>query len=70
MKFIDEAIEVDRVTLDCFKVYIGVGGSGKIAGESIRLGEVVLIAAAMKKYPIEPEGRLELLETYIDASAQ
>lgn len=63
---IDEKITLDRVDLDCFKIYIGVGGSGKVAGEQIKLGEVILVPALLKSYQIEPEGRLELLETYIE----
>lgn len=65
---IDEKFEVDRLNLDCFKIYIGIGGKGKISGESIQMGEVILIPASMKNYTIEPEGTLDLLETYIDAS--
>lgn len=60
--------KISRLELDCFKIYVGVGGSGKIEGESIKFGEVMLIPACMKEYSIEPEGELELLETYIDAS--
>ncbi len=65
---LDEQVELDRLSLDCFKIYIGIGGNGKIAGEAIQMGEVILIPASMKNYSIEPEGTLELLETYIDAS--
>ena len=67
---INTHFNVDRATLDSFKIYIGVGGSGKVAGETIKLGEVFLIPATLKNYIIEPEGELELLETYIDASAK
>jgi len=59
-------IDLDRAELDSFKIYIGVGGIGKIAGESISFGEVMLVPASMKKYNIEPEGNLELLESYIE----
>lgn len=66
-KFIvNERIELNRADLDCFKIYIGVGGAGIIAGEPIRLGEVILIPASMKSFEIEPEDALELLETYIE----
>ncbi|MEQ8907126.1 type I phosphomannose isomerase catalytic subunit [Ekhidna sp.] len=65
---INQKKQIDRKELDCFKIYIGVGGSGKIGNENIKLGDVVLIPAAMKTYNIEPNGELELLETYIDAS--
>lgn len=64
--FLNEKKRISRSELDCFKIYIGVGGSGKIAGESIRFGEVILVPAVMKEYVIEPEGDLELLETYIE----
>lgn len=64
---VDKKLNIDRNDLDCFKIYIGVGGAGKISGESIDLGDVILIPAAMKSYQIEPEGQLELLETYIEA---
>lgn len=63
---LDQKINIDRSKLDCFKIYIGVGGNGKIAGESISFGEIMLVPASMKNYTIEPEGELELLETYID----
>lgn len=63
---IDQKLEIDRSKLDCFKIYIGVGGSAKIAGESISFGEVLLVPANMKKYLIEPDGEVELLETYIE----
>ncbi|MEO9872432.1 type I phosphomannose isomerase catalytic subunit [Ekhidna sp.] len=63
----DKNLKIDRSNIDCFKIYIGVSGSGEIAGESIKLGEVILVPASMKNYTIEPEGKLELLETYIDA---
>lgn len=63
---LDQEMSIDRSKLDCFKIYIGLGGSGVIAGESIKFGEVILVPAALKNYTIEPEGELELLETYID----
>ena len=62
----DQPLEIDRSSLDCFKIYIGIGGSGSIAGETISFGEVMLVPANMKQYTIEPSGQLELLETYID----
>jgi len=62
---LDQAKTINRSELDCFKIYIGVGGTGRIAGENIAFGEVILVPACMKKYTIEPEGQLELLETYI-----
>ncbi|MEM7299226.1 MAG: type I phosphomannose isomerase catalytic subunit [Bacteroidota bacterium] len=62
----NQKIELNRKSIDCFKIYIGVGGSGSIAGETISLGEVLLIPACMKEYTIEPDGELELLETYIE----
>ncbi len=65
---VDSKLEIDRSQLDCFKIYIGIGGKGKIADESIQLGEVLLVPASIKNYQIEPEGELALLETYIDAS--
>lgn len=63
---LDRIIDIDRTDLDCFKVYIGIGGTGTIAGESVQLGDVMLVPANMKNYTIEPEGELELLETYIE----
>lgn len=63
---VDQALDIDRANLDCFKIYIVIAGSGKIAGESTQIGDVLLIPANMKSFSIEPEGRLELLETYID----
>lgn len=63
---LDQTLDLDRSNLDCFKIYIGVGGNGKVAGESIKFGEVMLVPAEMKNYSIEPEGELELLEAYID----
>ncbi|WP_421763798.1 type I phosphomannose isomerase catalytic subunit [Ekhidna sp.] len=64
--FINQKKHISRTELDCFKIYIGVGGTGKIAGESIKFGEVILIPAILKEYEIEPDGELELLETYIE----
>lgn len=62
-------MQIERAKLDCFKIYICVGGSGKIGDVEIQFGEVILIPACMKEYVIEPNGELELLETYIDASS-
>ncbi|WP_424962688.1 type I phosphomannose isomerase catalytic subunit [Ekhidna sp.] len=64
--FLDQPKAINRSALDCFKIYIAVGGSGKIEGEPIKFGEVILVPACMKEYTIEPEGELELLETYIE----
>ncbi|MBC6401088.1 MAG: class I mannose-6-phosphate isomerase [Ekhidna sp.] len=61
----DQNLSIDRSDLDSFKIYIGVGGSGKVAGESITFGEVLLVPASIKAYEIEPDNKLELLETYI-----
>ncbi len=63
---LDKQMEIDRTNLDCFKVYIGVGGSATIAGETLKLGEVMLVPANIKNYSIEPDGEVELLETYIE----
>lgn len=63
---LDKVKEINRQELDCFKIYIGVGGTGKVAGENIDFGDVLLVPADMKSYVIEPEGKLELLETYIE----
>lgn len=63
---LDKVKEINRQELDCFKIYIGVGGLGKVAGENIAFGEVLLVPADMKRYMVEPEGTLELLETYIE----
>ena len=63
---LDKEMNIDRSNLDCFKIYIGVGGSGKIAEETIQFGEVMLVPASMKSYTIEPDSELELLETYIE----
>lgn len=58
-------LRLDRSHLDSFKIYIGVGGSGRIAGEPLRFGEVMLVPAAIKSYDLEPAGHLEVLESYI-----
>ncbi len=63
---LDRKIDLDRSNLDCFKIYIGVGGSASIAGESIAFGEVMLVPANLKNFTIEPDGEIELLETYIE----
>ena len=62
---LNQAKEINRSALDCFKIYICVKGKGLIANEAIQFGEVALVPACMKNYVIEPEGELELLETYI-----
>lgn len=67
---LDQSIDLDRSKLDCFKIYIGVGGSARIAGEPISFGEVMLVPAEMKHYSIEPDGEVELLETYIELQRQ
>ena len=61
----NQKISIDRSELDSFKIYISVKGAGRIAGEAIKLGEVMLVPAAIKKYNIEPDNKLELLESYI-----
>ncbi len=63
---INEPKQINRVELDCFKIYIAVGGSGKIANEPITFGEVLLVPAYLKEYTIEPDNELALLETYIE----
>lgn len=63
---LDKKVQMNHETLDCFKIYIAVGGSGTIANESIRFGEVLLVPANRKQYTIEPDGELELLETYVE----
>lgn len=66
---INATMELDRASLDCFKIYIGIGGSGVVAGETIAFGEILLVPAFMKKYFIEPKDKLTLLEIYIDVSS-
>ncbi|MEM9337268.1 MAG: type I phosphomannose isomerase catalytic subunit [Bacteroidota bacterium] len=61
-----QSLDVNKTELDSFKIYIGVGGSGKIAGETIGFGEVMLVPANVKEYSIEPDNELELLESYIE----
>ncbi|MEQ9402275.1 MAG: mannose-6-phosphate isomerase [Cyclobacteriaceae bacterium] len=61
-----ETFEMDRSSLDCFKIYICVKGNGVVAGERLCFGEVLLVPAQFKSYTIEPEGTMELLETYIE----
>lgn len=63
---VTKGMSLDRSEIDCFKIYIGVGGSGKIANEEIAFGQVLLIPAVMREYTIEPNGTLELLETYVE----
>lgn len=63
---INQTKQINRKELDCFKIYIGVSGRGKIADVDIHFGEVVLVPASLKNYLIEPNGELELLETYIE----
>ena len=61
--------QVDRTGLDCFKIYIGLDGSGTIRcnEQSVGLsqGEVVLIPAQFEKYTFETSSGLTLLESYI-----
>ena len=63
---IDQDLRLDRSDLDCFKIYINVGGEARVAGEQISFGEVMLVPASIKQYSIEPIGTVELLETYIE----
>lgn len=62
---LDRSICLERAALDCFKIYIGINGQGLINGEPIKMGEVMLVPAVFKNIEIEPEGKLEMLETYI-----
>ncbi len=63
---INQTKQINRKELDCFKIYIGVSGRGKIADVDIHFGDVVLVPASLKNYLIEPNEELELLETYIE----
>lgn len=69
---LDQSMTVDLPELDSFKIYTCLEGSARIQyngdqSESITMGEVVLIPAVMTNYTIEPEGRVKLLESYIDS---
>ncbi len=59
-------MKLDRSEWDSFKIYIAVGGEGKIADQNIRMGEVILVPASLKEYQVETDSCLELLETYIE----
>lgn len=68
---LDQAMNIDLSGLDSFKIYICLEGKASIqygegASESIAMGEVILVPALMTNYTIEPEGRVRLLESYID----
>lgn len=69
---LDQPMAIDLPALDSFKIYICLEGSasilyGKKGKENISMGEVVLVPASMTSYTIEPEGRVNLLESYIDS---
>ncbi|MDW3197272.1 MAG: type I phosphomannose isomerase catalytic subunit [Cytophagales bacterium] len=68
---LDQAMTIDLPKLDSFKIYICLEGKANIqyaegASESISMGDVILVPAAMTNYTIEPEGQVKLLESYID----
>ncbi|MEM9894826.1 MAG: type I phosphomannose isomerase catalytic subunit [Bacteroidota bacterium] len=63
---IDEQTMINRSVLDCFKIYISTEGAGTINGVSMKKGSVLLIPAMIKEISVEPEGQMELLETYIE----
>ena len=69
---LDKAMPIDHSELDSFKIYICLAGSATIqyeeaSSESIAMGEVILVPASLSNYTIEPEGRVKLLESYIDS---
>ncbi len=69
---LDQAMVINMPTLDSFKIYICLEGAAKICygtgrKETISMGEVILIPADMHNYTIEPEGQVNLLESYIDS---
>lgn len=68
---LDQEMIIDLPELDSFKIYICLEGKANIqygaeGSESISMGEVVLVPAALTHYTIEPERQVKLLESYID----
>lgn len=68
---LDKKHDINHTELDSFKVYICTKGEAEIITDneertSIQFGETVLMPACIKNYAIEPKGKVELLETYIE----
>lgn len=67
---IEKDIELDYKSLDSFVIYICTEGSAEIADNnnntiSIKQGESILIPATTKNVKVKPNGKVNLLETYI-----
>jgi len=67
---IDKEISIDNTSLDSFVIYMCVSGKGiKLRSnnfeEIIKIGETILVPAAINKFDIIPLGMSELLEIYI-----
>jgi mannose-6-phosphate isomerase len=62
-------LERDIKSLDSFVIYICLDGKGEILyGDDrshLKMGEVILIPAALNRYTLKPDNHLKLLETYI-----
>ena len=52
--------------IDSFIIYMCLKGQGTINGETIRYGESILIPAELNEILIEPDNKMELLESYVE----
>jgi len=62
-------LERDIKSLDSFVIYICLDGKGEIMYSddrvNLKMGDVLLIPAALNRYTLKPDNHLKLLETYI-----
>ncbi|XOV92764.1 MAG: type I phosphomannose isomerase catalytic subunit [Bacteroidota bacterium] len=67
---ISDTYHVDHKSLDCFKIYVILEGTGSIQFGSDEIsfqkGEVILVPATLKDYTFETTGDVTMLESYID----
>ncbi|PLW99863.1 MAG: mannose-6-phosphate isomerase [Marinilabiliales bacterium] len=70
--YADQPVLKNIIELDSFVIYMVVEGACSLKYEEgkigMKLGETVLIPAAMGNIVIEPDGKLKLLEIFIDAA--
>lgn len=67
---LDKPITLQKSDSNSFRIFICTEGKGMIEGEAIQKGEVVLMPASFQSINLTPDGKMELLETYIDGTVQ
>ncbi|ELR70456.1 Mannose-6-phosphate isomerase [Fulvivirga imtechensis AK7] len=68
---LDQPLGLDYAKLDSFVIHIFTKGQGHLkygdGEEAVKMGDVYLLPATMKQIQIVPDGKLELLEVYVEA---